>query len=79
MKLTVREPASMTTNKVSRRVTSYFYSALNQVLHTLCIHERTGKSETSMHVVYLRLHKFMLNALWINVWQSQIKGEVQLW
>ena len=28
MKLTMREPASMTTDKGSRRVTSYFYSAL---------------------------------------------------
>ena len=31
MKLTMREPASMTPDKGSRQVTSYFYSALQQI------------------------------------------------
>ena len=33
MKLTMREPASMTTDKGSRRVASYFYSGLEWVCH----------------------------------------------
>ena len=41
MKLTMREPASMTTDKGSRRVTSYFYSALHIWPH-LSDHIGTG-------------------------------------